>query len=73
MKFPSSANTPDFNMILKTTLVGLLFMAAVGWQAHVWADSVGISVDVDKPGLQISPRLYGIFFEDINRSGIQKR
>ena len=28
-----------------------------------------ITVDVDKPGAAISPMLYGIFFEEINRSG----
>src|SRR4028118_592422 len=28
-----------------------------------------LTVDVDKPGAPISPMLYGIFFEEINRAG----
>ncbi len=33
------------------------------------AADVELTVDVDKPGHRISPRLYGIFFEDINFGG----
>jgi alpha-L-arabinofuranosidase len=33
------------------------------------AQTVKISVQVDKPGPRISPLLYGIFFEEINRAG----
>lgn len=33
------------------------------------AQSASITVEVDKPGIAVSPRLYGIFFEEINRSG----
>src|SRR5438046_2835791 len=28
-----------------------------------------LTVDVDKPGIKVSPTLYGIFFEEINRAG----
>ena len=33
------------------------------------AETATIAVDVDKPGVSVSPRLYGIFFEEINRAG----
>ena len=32
------------------------------------AAPASLTVDVDKPGVQISPTLWGIFFEDINLS-----
>ena len=28
-----------------------------------------MTVDVDKPGVKVSPTLYGIFFDEINRAG----
>ena len=28
-----------------------------------------MTVHVDRPGVKISPTLYGIFFEEINRAG----
>lgn len=43
-----------------------LFLSLV---AQVRAGQSGIVVDVTKPGPPISPRLYGIFFEEISRSG----
>ena len=46
-----------------------MVIAAFGWQAVAWADTTSITIDVDKPGVRVSPLLYGIFFEDINRSG----
>jgi alpha-L-arabinofuranosidase len=54
-------------MIWKASL--LVVIVAMGWQTRAWAETVGITVDIDKPGVQVSPLLYGIFFEDINRSG----
>ncbi|MDQ3812603.1 MAG: DUF1080 domain-containing protein [Armatimonadota bacterium] len=33
------------------------------------APSARLTVDVDKPGVTVSPLLYGIFFEEINRAG----
>ena len=42
---------------------------AFACQAVAHADTATISIDVAKPGATVSPLLYGIFFEDINRSG----
>lgn len=36
---------------------------------HALGGSAAITIDVDKPGVKVSPRLYGVFFEEINRSG----
>ena len=33
------------------------------------ASDAAITIETDKPGITISPTLYGIFFEDINRAG----
>ena len=33
------------------------------------APDATITIEADKPGITISPTLYGIFFEDINRAG----
>lgn len=33
------------------------------------ARAASLTVDVDKPGVAVSPTLYGIFFEEINRAG----
>ena len=33
------------------------------------AQAATITVRVDRPGAKISPMLYGIFFEEINRAG----
>jgi alpha-L-arabinofuranosidase len=37
--------------------------------ACVCAQAATITVDVAKPGVKVSPLLYGIFFEEINRAG----
>jgi alpha-L-arabinofuranosidase len=42
---------------------------ALNWQTLATADTASITVDVNRPGAKVSPLLYGIFFEDINRSG----
>lgn len=34
-----------------------------------WADSASMRINLDQTGVTVSPRLYGIFFEDINRCG----
>jgi alpha-L-arabinofuranosidase len=44
----------------------LLLLGAPGWGA---AKPATLTIQADKPGHAISPMLYGIFFEDINRSG----
>ncbi len=33
------------------------------------AGSASLTVQVDKPGIKVSPTLYGIFFEEINHAG----
>ncbi|MBO7120014.1 MAG: hypothetical protein J6W03_06820, partial [Bacteroidaceae bacterium] len=45
----------------KTLLLCLLAFAAISIKAQV-----NIKVDVAQPGIEISPTLYGIFYEDIN-------
>lgn len=37
--------------------------------AGAWGQQAKLSVKVDQPGLKVSPTLYGIFFEEINRAG----
>jgi alpha-L-arabinofuranosidase len=44
-------------------------MAAAIGSAACRAAEVDLTVSVDKPGHRISPRLFGIFFEDINFGG----
>ncbi|MEI7901949.1 MAG: alpha-L-arabinofuranosidase C-terminal domain-containing protein [bacterium] len=42
--------------------------AAVMFGASVMAAENSITVSVDKPGIKVSPTLWGVFFEDINLS-----
>ena len=71
--FLSSGRIPDFLshgmtvMKILSQFIALLFLW--GGMGLVQADSTQISIDAGKPGITISPMLYGIFFEDINRSG----
>jgi len=44
-------------------VLGLLACRAAG------AQDAAITVQVDRPGVTVSPLLYGIFFEEINRAG----
>jgi alpha-L-arabinofuranosidase len=48
----------------------LLLLVLLGWGGG-WAgaDPARFTIDADHPGISISPTLYGIFFEDINRAG----
>jgi alpha-L-arabinofuranosidase len=46
-------------------MAGLLLGAA----AAGGADNAALTVQADKPGVRVSPTLYGIFFEEINRAG----
>jgi len=55
--------------MIKFFVLRLLVMLVVSDVADVWGETTSITIDVDKPSVQISPLLYGIFFEDINRSG----
>ena len=43
----------------------LLFAAVIAFGR----EPVALTVHVDRPGVKISPTLYGIFFEEINRAG----
>ncbi|MGD0382815.1 MAG: carbohydrate binding domain-containing protein, partial [Thermoguttaceae bacterium] len=38
-------------------------------QTPAAAGSASLTVQVDKPGIKVSPTLYGIFFEEINHAG----
>src|SRR5208283_5294776 len=44
--------------------IGLLFLAPAAS-----AEETTLTVHADQPGIKISPTLYGIFFEEINRAG----
>jgi alpha-N-arabinofuranosidase len=49
----------------KFTALLTLFIGTIG---HLSAQTA-FTIDVSNPGIPISPRLYGIFFEEINHSG----
>jgi alpha-L-arabinofuranosidase len=51
---------------MKRVLLGALLLAAWG---VAWAGEATLTVQVDQPGVKVSPLLYGIFFEEINRAG----
>ena len=55
--------------MVKLSPLRLAGIIALVSQAAVHADTVTITIDVGRPGVAVSPLLYGIFFEDINRSG----
>jgi len=46
----------------------VLLLAAALFAAHTFAAQATISVRADNPGHPVSPRLWGVFFEDINLS-----
>ena len=52
------------NTFRTLTIVTLAFVSA----CVLHAAPASLTVDVDKPGVKISPTLWGIFFEDINLS-----
>src|SRR5258705_8640888 len=52
---------------LRYRVVGMMCVLCLSFQAQlVRAQSSSITVQVDKPGGDISPTMFGIFFEDIN-------
>src|SRR5207249_1815382 len=51
--------------LLSVLTILILVAAAIGAETPV----AKLTVDVDKPGITVSPVLYGIFFEEINRAG----
>jgi alpha-L-arabinofuranosidase len=55
-----------FKNLATAALAASLLLSA---GARVFAESATLTVDVDKPGIAVSPTLYGIFFEEINRAG----
>ena len=50
----------------KPALVKYLYLVSILMPSAVLAASVNISIDYSKPTVELSPHLYGLFFEDIN-------
>ncbi|MGE5608241.1 MAG: alpha-L-arabinofuranosidase C-terminal domain-containing protein [Bacillota bacterium] len=50
-----------------TWLCGMVLGLVVS--AGAWGQQAKLNVKVDQPGVRVSPTLYGIFFEEINRAG----
>src|SRR6266446_10151043 len=60
-------NTSRFSLISSYRFVALICVMCVTLQAQLAvAQSNTITVQVDKPGGDISPTMFGLFFEDIN-------
>ncbi len=51
---------------MKRVMIGALLLAVWGVAR---AGEATLTVQVDQPGVKVSPLLYGIFFEEINRAG----
>ena len=66
MKYPPR-KVRRSNVIALIVFFTLLLVFVVATQAQTMKGT--ISVAVDKPGVAVSPMLYGIFFEEINHSG----
>ena len=59
--------TSGFSIISSTKFVALICVLCLTLQAQLTvAQSSNITVQVDKPGGDISPTMFGVFFEDIN-------
>src|SRR5258707_4352359 len=59
--------TSGFSIISSTKFVALICVLCLTVQAQLTvAQSNNITVQVDKPGGDISPTMFGVFFEDIN-------
>src|SRR5262249_37811330 len=56
-------NSPTMKIILLLSLLTAAFIARGGYAA---AETATLTVQADKPGAQINPAMWGIFFEDIN-------
>jgi len=50
-------------------LAGVVILGSVGGARQVPGGTGRISIDVSGPGTAVPPRLYGIFFEEINHAG----
>src|SRR6267142_4352546 len=60
-------NTSRFSLISASRFVALICVLGLTFQAQLtFAQSSNIMVQVDKPGGDISPTMFGVFFEDIN-------
>ncbi len=49
-------------------ILSISFLILLGINFSLKADTATLSVDVDKPGIRISPMLYGLMTEEINHS-----
>src|ERR1700737_1722600 len=62
-----SMNTSRFSLISSSRFVALICVLGLTLLAQLTvAQSSNITVQVDKPGGDISPTMFGVFFEDIN-------
>src|SRR5258705_4619469 len=62
-----SMNTSRFALISSIRFVVMICVLCLTFQAQlIVAQSSNITVQVDKPGGDISPTMFGVFFEDIN-------
>ena len=52
---------------MKRILLMLIQLAAAG--SMISASAADLAIRMDRPGVKVSPTLYGAFFEDINRAG----
>ena len=60
-------NTSRFSLISSSRFVVLVCVMCITLQAQLAvAQSNSITIQVDKPGGDISPTMFGLFFEDIN-------
>jgi alpha-L-arabinofuranosidase len=55
--------------LMKLTIFFLTAFVILGGSVPLSGDAITLTIDPEKPGVPISPLLYGIFFEDISRSG----
>ncbi len=49
-------------------VLAIIAMALSGWKP-LFAATTDITLNVAKPGVHVSPNLWGIFFEEINYAG----
>lgn len=61
-----SASTKHLGLIASLSAIGLASSVGI---PGLHAQSARLALDLDKPGIKVSPQLYGVFFEEISRSG----
>jgi alpha-L-arabinofuranosidase len=69
MSRPRSRSQDGFLRHSRSALGFLLILIFCIASQSATADSAGLSVQVDQPGVAISSNLFGIFFEEINSAG----